>query len=36
MMKKFMLIMLVCMCVMCGWAKGLKGKTIYLNPGHGG
>ena len=31
-----MLIMLVCMCVMCGWAKGLKGKTIYLNPGHGG
>ena len=36
MMKKFMLIMLVCMCVKCGWAKGLKGKTIYLNPGHGG
>ena len=35
-MKKLFVLMLAVSCITCMEAKGLKGKTIYLNPGHGG
>lgn len=35
-MRKTIVLLLVLMCIMGVQAKGLKGKTIYLNPGHGG
>ena len=35
-MKRFLMIAFALMCVFGVQAKGLKGKTIYLNPGHGG
>ncbi|MDO4510953.1 MAG: N-acetylmuramoyl-L-alanine amidase [Bacteroidales bacterium] len=36
MIKKCLLILLAAMCATGVQAKGLKGKNIYLNPGHGG
>lgn len=35
-MKRFLMIAFALMCIFGVQAKGLKGKTIYLNPGHGG
>ncbi|MCQ2288183.1 MAG: N-acetylmuramoyl-L-alanine amidase [Muribaculaceae bacterium] len=35
-MKKSIVLLLALACIAGAEAKGLKGKTIYLNPGHGG
>ena len=35
-MKNLFLLLLAITCVAGAQARGLKGKTIYLNPGHGG